>query len=126
MSPFAKHMISFLLLLAFTVQHAGRLFLVADYYLNRSAYLEACVNKYKPSMHCDGQCLLMKKIQKAEDKANTNPEKKLEWKYEVFSRKSFYADITPVFKPYQSNLHTYFPAATPAGYHPVIFHPPGV
>lgn len=126
MSSFAKHMISFLLLLAFTVQHTGRLFLVADYYLNRSAYLEACINKYKPAMHCDGQCLLMKKIRKAEDKASSNPEKKLEWKDEVFSRKSFYSVIAPVFKPYHSNLHTYYPAAIPAGYHSVIFQPPGV
>ncbi len=38
-----------------------------DYEINFSDYLAKCVNKSRPQLHCNGQCVLMKKIKAQED-----------------------------------------------------------
>src|SRR5580658_6063001 len=68
---------AFLLLLVFFAQAAGRYFVVADYYVNTSAYVANCINKDRPWMHCNGRCQLCKKLRQqagAEDKQT--PERK--------------------------------------------------
>jgi hypothetical protein len=43
-----------------------------DYYLNPTAYLVACENKYRPELDCEGQCCLKKEIAASE---NADPDK---------------------------------------------------
>lgn len=74
-----------LLLAAFTLQSFSKLFLVLNYYANNAAYAKQCVNKAVPLMNCNGQCLLMKKIQAEQTKEQKNPELKLENKNEVYA-----------------------------------------
>lgn len=33
-----------------------------DYYVKLSEYQQACVNRSKPQLHCNGKCVLMKKL----------------------------------------------------------------
>lgn len=40
--------------------------MVADYQIHLPEYLEQCINKDKPQLHCNGQCVLMKKIKEKE------------------------------------------------------------
>ncbi len=45
-----------------------------DYRMRLSAYLAMCINKSQPLLACEGQCVLMKKL---EDKAAQETEKNL-------------------------------------------------
>jgi hypothetical protein len=43
-----------------------------DYYVKLNEYQQSCVNRSKPQLHCNGQCVLMKKLQ-ALDAGNNAP-----------------------------------------------------
>lgn len=82
-----------LVLLAFTAQTFSRMFIVADYYANTSAYARNCENKAKPKLHCNGKCQMMKKLKQEENRDKQNPERKSENKDEVLYSKSFFASL---------------------------------
>ncbi len=59
----------FSVLLIFATLSAGftKLFIYAGYELNKDYIAKTlCVNKAKPTMHCNGKCYLTKKIKQAE------------------------------------------------------------
>ncbi len=39
-----------------------------DYKLDLKSYAEKCINKSKPDLACEGKCILMQKINQAEEK----------------------------------------------------------
>ncbi len=39
-----------------------------DYKLDLKSYAEKCINKSKPELACEGKCILMQKINQAEEK----------------------------------------------------------
>ena len=41
-----------------------------DYYVNTDTYKALCINKDKPEMKCDGQCLLSHKLKEHESSEN--------------------------------------------------------
>ena len=41
-----------------------------DYYVNTDTYKALCINKDKPEMKCDGQCLLSRKLKEYESSEN--------------------------------------------------------
>lgn len=68
---------AFLLILVFFAQAFSRYLVVADYFVNTSAYVENCINKDRPWMHCNGHCQLCKRLHQqnnTEDKQT--PERK--------------------------------------------------
>ncbi|MBZ5858682.1 hypothetical protein [Flavihumibacter profundi] len=126
MNNLIRNIITVVLLLALTAQNTGKLLLVMDYYANKSVYLANCENKSRPQLHCNGQCLLMKKMHQSDKKDQQTPEKKLEWKFEVLSFKSLNNDMT--YTSSRFNRHYFVPNSTgiPAGFYNAIFHPPSV
>lgn len=60
-----------------------------DYYINQAVFAKSCVNKAKPTMHCNGKCQMMKKLQEEEKKDQQMPERKLEKRMELLSTNSF-------------------------------------
>ncbi|WP_189626171.1 hypothetical protein [Sphingobacterium griseoflavum] len=71
--------------------------------MNLPAYLAKCINKDRPELHCNGQCVLMKKLKEQEKK----DAKKNMLVYETsalyvhkerftFSIQSTVADISPI------------------------------
>lgn len=46
-----------------------------DYFLNQQSYLESCVNKAKPNLHCNGKCQLALKLKHIESEAKSNLDK---------------------------------------------------
>ena len=44
--------------------------MLVDYELQLPNYIAQCINKDKPQMHCNGQCLLMKRIREKEKQEN--------------------------------------------------------
>jgi len=59
---------TYILLIALTLQSFYRNIMVMDYQINLPEYLAKCINKDKPELHCDGQCVLMKKVEEKEKK----------------------------------------------------------
>lgn len=118
-----RNSVAILLLVAFTVQSFSKVLLVINYYANNEAYLKSCVNKALPAMNCNGQCVLMKKIEAQQTKEQKNPELKLENKNEVFfiSKSTFYyPDLVNHLQEYplaRSSGH-------PTDFSSTIFRPP--
>lgn len=119
-----RYALTIFLLLSFMVQSFDKLFVILDYQINKSEFLAACVNKARPSMHCNGQCLLMKKIQTKENEKQKNPELKLENKYEVFTAFENNVSFVHIPKPETLRFHE-IKTGTPVDYYSPIFHPPG-
>lgn len=114
------------LLIAFAAQIFSKAVIVIDYYTNTASYAKNCENKIKPALHCNGKCQMIKKIQEEEKKDQQNPERKSDYKNEVASSKSFFANGL-LKKPLTTNTYsTYFKTLFPIGAHADIFHPPAL
>lgn len=114
------------LLAAFLAQIFSKPFIVVDYYTNKSKYAKNCENKAKPSMHCNGKCQMMKKLQQEEKKDQGNPERKAENKQETIgSTKSFFAIVPDSYWAIIKTKKTLPPSqgkSTDRSF--AIFHPP--
>jgi hypothetical protein len=86
-----KKLFAFVLLMALTAQTFSRGITLLNFYMNR-AYITRtqCVNRNRPMMHCNGQCVLAKKLKQQEKKEQQNSELKLQGKLEVASSRSFF------------------------------------
>src|SRR3954454_17595512 len=89
--PMLRIATTILLLAAFGAQTFQSSLLVLSYYLDKEAYSKDCENRFRPQMHCNGQCLLMKKLRDQETKEQQLPERKQETKNEAFSSTHFFA-----------------------------------
>lgn len=90
-----KKLIIFCLLLSFSGQTFANNFFQLSYRMNRAAFEQKCINKYKPWLHCNGKCQLMKKLIEKEKKDQENNDRKPE---------------APAFV-YCENLNPWMPAA---------------
>jgi hypothetical protein len=122
-----QKIIASILLFAFVSQTFNQGWYYVDYLIQKKEYMARCVNKARPQMHCDGTCLLMKKIKAQEKKEQEQaPEMKLAAKFEVLPTKPSFtlsADVllTPTDQ-YFSILNSGAPIDQPSS----IFHPPPV
>ncbi len=49
-----------------TLQSFYRSIMAVEYQIHLPDYLAKCINKDRPQLHCDGQCVLMQKIKEKE------------------------------------------------------------
>lgn len=73
-----KKMLLYFLTLSLLVQASWGYVVLGAFYVNKdyiAKYL--CENRDKPQLHCNGNCVLMKKIRKAQEKEKQNPTAKL-------------------------------------------------
>jgi len=119
---------AFLLILAFFAQAFSRYLIVADYYVNTSAYMENCVNKERPWMHCNGRCQLCKKLHQqnnSEDKQTPERKSGNNGNETLYSSSSF-AGFTGLRLVALINLqYPESPGGKPVGRPRTLFHPPG-
>ena len=120
-----KKIAAFILLLAFAGSSFYQAILVIDYKVNTAAFAKNCINKYRPQLHCNGQCQLMKKLQQQERKEQKNPELKLENKTEIVSARSFFPVLSFVSSEEQIQ-HFSFSDTRTIEQSRFIFHPPGL
>lgn len=119
---------AFLLLLAFFTQAFNRYVLVADYYVNTSAYIESCVNKDRPWMHCNGRCQLCKKLHQqagAEDKQSPERKSGNNGPETLYSASSFTDFNAPQLVALINLQYPELSAGKPIGMPRDLFHPPG-
>ncbi len=96
-----------------------------DYYLRTAEYAKNCVNKSRPTMHCNGKCQMAKKMMQEEKKDQQVPERKSVNKNDItLSSNSFFASInSPVFS-IVSSVKRFYVLRNISGRSLDIFHPP--
>ncbi len=123
----AKNIAAFSLVILILIKMMGMPIAWVSYNLNKDYIAaELCVNKKKPSLHCNGQCVLMKKLAKANE-SNESKESKAEVKslavdfIEELQRYSInnIIRINPIHNLFRNKLYS-------SVIHTSIFHPPGV
>ena len=113
-----------MLLVAITLQILNKAVVYIDYYTNTAAYFKNCENKAKISMHCNGKCQMMKKIQQQEKKDQQNPERRTSMD-EIISPKSCFVSPSILYCAVKQVFHLYNDSRT-AAMPRSCFHPPGV
>lgn len=63
-----KSICTYILLIALTLQSFYRSVMVLEYEIHLPDYIAQCINKDRPQIHCNGQCVFMKKIREEEQK----------------------------------------------------------
>ena len=122
-----KKVIASILLLAFLGQTFNQGWYGIGYLVQQKEYMKQCVNRYRPEMHCDGKCLLMKKIAAQEKKEDGQaPEMKYAGKIEVLSSKSFFVQSCSL--QIIKDIYYYIPvnAGVPVDQPSSVFHPPAI
>ncbi|HUB62556.1 MAG TPA: hypothetical protein VL978_17700 [Puia sp.] len=123
-----RRIAAFLLLLVFFAQAFSRYLLFADYYLNTTAFIENCVNKDRPWMHCNGRCQLCKKLhqQDSNDDKQAPERKSANGGNEPLFTHSSFTDFSALHLVALVDLQypELFPG-TPIGMPRDHFHPPG-
>jgi len=98
--------------------------MAVDYQLHLPTYLAACINQDKPQLHCDGQCVLMKKVKKAEKEETKKNLVAYEYSAHYLHRER------PAFTLYQPNEENIETTFSPYlidyrfTYHTSVFRPP--
>ena len=84
-----------------------------------------CINKKKPSMHCNGKCQMMKKLKKQEGETGTATEvPKYNQPELVLSTKTYFPRLEYI-KSINSSNYPEFATALSNSYTGSIFQPPG-
>lgn len=119
-----RYISAILLLCAFAIQTFNGVFIVVSYYANTGSYSKYCVNRFRPQLHCDGKCVMMKKMIEAEKKDQQSSQPKLEVKNDVFTSDN----ISPLNISFPSeekeNFFTRLSGKSSTGFLANIFHPP--
>ena len=119
-----KKILALTLLLAFAGQTFSQAIIVIDFYANQSYIARfKCENRFRPMLHCNGQCVLAKRLRQEEKREQENSERKLENKSDVISSKSFFISallsIQTIYPAYQTYADKRISDISFA-----IFHPP--
>jgi len=99
-----KKVLLYILSLFLLIQAGWGYVIIGTFYANKdyiTKYL--CENRDKPSLHCNGNCVLMKKIRKAEERERQNPSAKI--KAETYDFVDDYAWTSPT--PVSTILRTF-------------------
>lgn len=112
-----------MLLLAFIGQTFHKAIILISFYSRQEIIaLTLCENKAKPQMKCNGTCQLSKKMKQEKQKDESNPERKLENKFELVSFSSSIKITSPVKQ--QPRGSSFYTATILTVFGDDIFHPP--
>ncbi len=115
-----------ILMLLLMTQTFGHLLVVLSFRINRDYIAKnLCENRYRPMLHCKGNCVLMKKMKQEQKQERESPGNlKLEVTSLVISSKTFFAMTS---EPGVLKVNCYSPAINtgiPVDRSADIFHPP--
>ena len=87
-----------ILLVLVMTQSFSHWFVVLAFNINRNYIAKnLCENRYRPKMHCNGNCVLMKKLKEKEKEEQNQPAAKSEISIIVLSSKTYFANtLAPV------------------------------
>lgn len=115
---------TYILLIALTLQSFYRSIMTVEYQIHLPEYLAKCINQDRPQLHCDGQCILMKKVrEKEKEEAKKN--------LIVYEYSSLYVhNVSTAFaiqRPKEQMVQNHFPPYLvdyTFNHNTTIFHPP--
>ena len=114
-----------ILLVLVMTQSFSHWFVVLAFNINRDYIAKnLCENRYRPKMHCNGNCVLMKKLKEKEKAEQNEPASKSEISIIVLSSKTYFANTLP---PIHVQVKTEFPeslSAKTVDRSFAFFHPP--
>lgn len=113
-----------LLIFSFAVQTFRGGFVMINYYTNTAVFAKKCINKAKPKLHCNGKCQMMKQMQEEEENDRQAPERKLDYKIEVLSSRSFFNSAATNFSVIISHLFPVRKSCPSTDISYGFFHPP--
>ena len=113
-----------MLFFALTLQSFYRSIMTVEYQLHLPAYITACINKDQPQLHCNGQCVLMKKIKEKEEKETSSNVVVYEYSA-LYVHNNRLALNTPQ-PPVETGEHPLPPYLVDYrfNHHQAVFHPP--
>ncbi|HVT84014.1 MAG TPA: hypothetical protein VHD35_02370 [Chitinophagaceae bacterium] len=119
-----KKIAALILLIGFAGQTFSQGIIILNFYIHQS-YIAAtqCENRYRPMLHCDGKCVLAKRLKQEEHRDQQNPELKLSSKNEVLSSKSFFLHPFAAESMHNKDYCVFSDNRT-FDSSPSIFHPP--
>jgi len=119
-----KRILAFILSFALLGQTLDQGWYYLGYLIEKKEYVKRCENKNRPQMNCFGQCQLMKKMKKQQEKDQEQlPELKLASKSEIGSPELYYSIKPPsdqAIKPSHLTCIIGFPIDRSVS----LFHPP--
>ncbi len=119
-----QRILTAILAIIFLAQTFNQGLLYLDYMVDKAEYLKQCENKSRPQLHCDGKCLLMKRIREQEQKEQQKaPEMKVV-KAETGSNSSSFAQCPPALSTPDKTIYFPFTTGTPVDQPRSLFHPP--
>jgi len=114
-----------ILLVLVMTQSFSHWFVVLAFNINRDYIAKnLCENRYRPKMHCNGNCVLMKKLKEKEKAEQNEPAAKSEISIIVLSSKTYFANT---LSPVHVQIKTVFPeslSAKTVDRSFAFFHPP--
>jgi len=114
-----------LLLISFLIQSFNQTLVLAGFYFNQGFIARTqCINRYTPQLHCNGKCILAKKLKEAEKNNHQNQDKNIEQTLQFFYSSSFIADPVHKFLAVNRKFALYSNSLI-EGFILAIFHPPG-
>ena len=113
-----------MLLVALTLQSFYRSIMTLDYQLHLPEYLAKCINIDLPELHCDGQCVLMKKV--AEQERDGTKKNLLVYEYSSLYVTPEYVNFS-IAEPYadvEKNNISFYSTDYHYNYNLSLFRPP--
>ncbi|MGM1431130.1 hypothetical protein ACS126_17885 [Sphingobacterium lactis] len=115
---------TYILLLALTLQSFYRSIMTFDYQIHLPDYIAQCINTARPELHCNGQCVLMKKIR--EQEKEESQKNFLVYAYSAYYMHTEYV-LLKLQAPISDSIHNPFSAYVNAytfTYDAAVFRPP--
>jgi hypothetical protein len=100
-------------------------FVVLAFNINRDYIAKnLCENRYRPKMHCNGNCVLMKKLKEKEKEEQNQPAAKSELSIIVLSSRTYFANTLPPVQVQTKTVYAESSLVKTVDRSFAFFHPP--
>jgi hypothetical protein len=114
-----------ILLVLVLSQSFSHWFVVLAFNINRDYIAKnLCENRYRPKMHCNGNCVLMRKLKEKEKEEQNQPAAKSEISIIVLSSKTYFPNILPPVHMQSATVYQDFTEVKTVDRSFAFFHPP--
>jgi len=114
-----------LLFISFLIQSFNQTLVLTGFYFNQGFIARTqCINRYTPQLHCNGKCILAKKLREAEKNNQQNQDKNIDQTLQLFYSSSFIDDPINNFLAVNRKYALYSDSLI-EGFILPTFHPPG-
>ncbi|MDM8172826.1 hypothetical protein QT327_00440 [Olivibacter sp. 47] len=106
------------------LQTGSALLIMTAFYANRDYIAQnLCENRTRPELHCNGQCVLMKKLKKEQEREAKHPELKLKEVQFLLAEQTFLPPLASQLLPIRRGFDLYKLVYT-FKYHRHLLRPP--